>query len=158
MAGAENLNTLTDEELVARVLEDQDVFVYIVERYQVKLMRFIRRITSVSTESAEDLLQEIFLKIYQNLNAFDPDLKFSSWAYRIARNHVISHHRKISRRPEVLLKDETAQMLASKLEVEKEVDAVLHAEHVAEVLAELKPKYKDLLLLKFLEEKAYNEI
>lgn len=40
----------------------------------------------------EDLLQEIFLKVYLNLNDFDPDLKFSSWIYAIARNQVVSQH------------------------------------------------------------------
>lgn len=152
------LDNLTDEQLIDHILKDSDAFGYIVERYTDKLMRFIRRISGVSTEQAEDLLQEIFLKIYQNLNAFDPELKFSSWAYRIARNHTISHHRKKVRRPEVHLKDETAAKLASDLKIEHEVDKNIEAERINQVLSDMKPKYREIIILKFLEEKDYNEI
>lgn len=152
------LANLTDEQLIVHILDDRQIFAYIVERYQDKLMRFIRRISGVSREQAEDLLQEIFLKAYQNLNSFDTDLKFSSWIYRIARNHVISHHRKVVRRPEVLLKEETANKLASDLEIEHEVDAGIEAERINQVLSDMKPKYREILILKFLEEKDYNEI
>jgi len=152
------LQKLSDEQLIKHILKDSEIFGVIVDRYTDKLMRFIRRISGVSTEQAEDLLQDIFLKMYQNLNSFDTELKFSSWAYRIARNHTISYHRKKSRQPEYELKDETAAKLASDLKIEHEVDKKIEAERINQVLSDMKPKYRDIIILKFLEEKDYNEI
>ena len=86
--------TKTDAELVALTLKDQEVFLHLVNRYQDKLFRYIRRITGVSMECAEDILQEAFIKIYRNLNDFDPDLSFSSWVYRITHNEALNHLKK----------------------------------------------------------------
>lgn len=99
----------------------------IINRYKGKLYNYIRRITNVRDEDAEDLLQDVFLKVYLNLNDFDTDLKFSSWIYAIAHNQVISQHRKISVRAEghsTNLEDESARKLASNINIEKEVDNI----------------------------------
>jgi len=152
-----DFESLTDEELVPHILTNRDSFRYIVERYQDKLYRFIRRISGRSDEEIEDILQEVFIKMYQNLNNFDTDLKFSSWAYRIARNHTISHHRKKSNQT-LLLEAEMAAKLVSGLDVHGEVMNQLEAEEVNEIIAKLKPNYRDILVLKFLEEKDYREI
>ncbi|PIU78076.1 MAG: hypothetical protein COS72_03485, partial [Candidatus Moranbacteria bacterium CG06_land_8_20_14_3_00_43_56] len=102
MLDKENCGEKTDEELVALTLKNQDFFSCIVERYEAKLTRYIRRISAATQEDAEDLLQEIFVKVYRNLYGFDPSLKFSSWIYRIAHNQVISQWRKTKSRPQVL--------------------------------------------------------
>jgi RNA polymerase sigma-70 factor, ECF subfamily len=52
------------------------------------------RITNVDLEDAENLLQEVFIKVYKNINEYNYDLQFSSWIYRIAHNITIDHHRK----------------------------------------------------------------
>ena len=98
MLDKNDCNEKNDEELVALALKNQDFFACLVERYEPKLMRYVRRISAATQEDAEDLLQEIFVKVYRNLNDFDPDLKFSSWIYRIAHNQVISYWRKTARR------------------------------------------------------------
>jgi RNA polymerase sigma factor (sigma-70 family) len=95
--------SLSDEDLIILTLENANHFSYIVERYQAKLLFYICRISGVSHEDAEDMLQEIFLKMYSNMNSFTPGLKFSSWVYRIAHNHVISSFRKKKRGPRVSL-------------------------------------------------------
>ncbi len=83
----------TDIELVRLTLTNQENFLYLVNRYDKKLLKFIQRISGLRLEDAEDLLQEVFIKVYQNLNDFDQDLKFSSWIYRIARNQAICYYR-----------------------------------------------------------------
>ena len=88
---SEDLREKTDEELVALALKDPQVYASIMERYEEKLLRYIMRISVNSKEDAEDVLQDVFLSAYKNLNDFDQDLKFSSWIYRIAHNKVISH-------------------------------------------------------------------
>jgi len=60
----------TDEELIPLILKNEDSFLYIMQRYQEKLLRYIQRISGLPKEDTEDLMQDVFLKVYQNLNDF----------------------------------------------------------------------------------------
>ena len=156
-----NFNDITDEELVPLILQDQENFLYLVRRYEEKLTRYIRRISGLDKEDIEDLLQEVFIKVYQNLNDFDTSLKFSSWIYRITHNHVISNFRKSKARPVTISIDEEteiARRIASGIDILKEVDQGLQKKVVVDVLKKMDKNYKEVLILKFLEEKDYNEI
>jgi len=161
MLDFEQARELTDEELVVLTLENQENFLFLINRYKIKLFNFIRRITNVADEDAEDILQDVFLKVYLNLNGFDHDLKFSSWVYSIARNQVISSHRKLKARAEGYsqpLDDEIARKLISDLDMKKNMDAEILKSSIQNVLDELNEKYREVLVLKFLEEKSYQEI
>ena len=151
----------TDEELAKLATEDQTYFLCIINRYQEKLFYYIRRISNVSIEEAEDILQDVFIKVYKNLNDFDVDLKFSSWIYRITHNQVISNFRKIQARPQnagVDLNDDSYLKLASNLDIEYEVNNKLLKKNIYQILNSMDKKYKDVLVLKFFEEKDYKEI
>ena len=91
---------LTDEEIVVKTLQDKQFFGEIVDRYEAKLTRYIARLGVRNPEDQLDVLQEIFLKVYKNLNGFDRSLQFSSWIYRISHNEAISWYRKKNVRPE----------------------------------------------------------
>ena len=161
MINLADTESMTDEEMVTLALKNQDNFALIINRYKSKLFNYIRRITNIRDEDAEDLLQDIFLKVYLNLNDFDTDLKFSSWIYAIAHNQVICNHRRLSSRAEghgVPLEDESARKIISSFNVEKELDASFVKDNVSKVLNSLPEKYRDILVLKFLEEKNYQEI
>jgi RNA polymerase sigma-70 factor (ECF subfamily) len=161
MPSLSEFDNLSDEEIVNLTLKNQDNFTYLINRYQDKLFNYIRRITNVRDEDAQDLLQDIFLKIYLNLNDFDNSLKFSSWVYAISRNQVISNHRKLQARAEghsVPLEDESAKKIISGFNIEKELDANYLKDNVFKVLDVLDEKYRDILILKFIEEKNYQEI
>ncbi|MFH0776471.1 MAG: sigma-70 family RNA polymerase sigma factor [Patescibacteria group bacterium] len=151
---------LSDVELVQRALADPDDYAKLVERYERPLLRYLLRISNISREEGEDLLQNVFLKAYQNLRDFDPDLKFSSWIYRIAHNEAISAWRKKSARAEEvnLENAEAAQLLQSTLDIPAATDEKLLAEFVRSILAKLDPKYREVLVLRFLESKDYSEI
>ena len=156
-----NLEELTDEDLVLLTLENANNFSYLVERYQRKLLYYIRRISGVSNEEAEDMLQEIFVKMYTNLNSFDISLKFSSWAYRIAHNHVISSFRKKKARPEGVSFDADESLVAklvSKLDLEVELDNQFLHEHISSLFDKLDVKYREVMVLKYFDEKSYEEI
>jgi len=124
-------------------------------------MRYIRRITNINFEDAEDLLQEIFIKVYTNLNDFDPKLKFSSWIYRIAHNEVISNFRKLKVRPEKINSEINKDMLEkikSDQNIEKEIDQKILKEKLNRLIDQLNVKYKEVIILKYLEDKTYEEI
>lgn len=151
----------TDEEIVKMTLLDQECFLHIIQRYKEKLFRYIMRISNLDPEGAEDVLQEVFMKVYQNLNDFDDSLKFSSWIYRITHNQVISNFRKIKARPQKAgfdLEDDVVKNIASEMDLAGDLDAKILQEKIAEVLNVMNIKYKEALILKFLEEKSYNEI
>ncbi|MBU0597627.1 RNA polymerase sigma factor, partial [Patescibacteria group bacterium] len=131
------------------------------QRYEAKLSRYIYRISSSSQEDIEDLLQETFLTVYRNLNDFDHKLKFSSWIYRITHNKVISHYRKSKARAQLISGEEGDKFL-SMIKDDQEVDQIVNDKITGEVLAKLfrkiDVKYKEVLVLRYLEEKDYHEI
>ena len=151
----------TDEELVGLILENQDFFVYIIERYESKLKRYINRISSPGADELEDILQEIFIKVYKNLNGFDQELKFSSWIYRIAHNEAINHFRHQKARPQTInleWNENFINQISSDLDLAKETDQELLKKQTGEILNKMDIKYREVLTLKFLEEKDYKEI
>lgn len=164
MAPAEEINDLadkTDNQLVELTLANQDNFLYLMKRYEGKLLSYILRISNIDRDEAEDVLQDVFIKTYKNLNNFDPDLKFSSWIYRITHNQVISNYRKIQARPQKYtfdVDDKILNNIASDFDIVKAVDITLLRHNVSEILNNLDEKFREVLILRFLEQKDYREI
>ena len=154
----------TDQELVALSLKDDKYFEFIIERYEQKLSRYILRIYSLCKESVEDVLQEVFIKLYQNLNDFDDQYSFSSWIYRITHNVLISHLRKMDQK-HVLISidnDDSAKKLVDSLpadiDLEKEFVRKDTVVNLAKALGKIPDKYREVLVLYYFEEKSYKEI
>jgi RNA polymerase sigma-70 factor (ECF subfamily) len=151
----------TDEELVALTLKDKENYRYLMERYEKKLMRYIMRISGIKREDAEDVLQESFIKAYQKINDFDFSYKFSSWIYRIAHNETFTHLRRKKSRPKVIDSEFSSIIIDSlrdDLNVEKEIDKKYLAKHLSEIMSVISEKYRIVLVLKYLEDKDYQEI
>jgi len=152
---------LTDEELVALSIQNKLFFGELVTRYERKLGAYIYRIGSLPQEDIEDLLQNIFLRVYQNLNAFNQDLQFSSWIYRIAHNETMAFFRKRSVRPHGhlhTLSDEEMANLASELNITKDIEARDDATVLHTCIQKLPQQYRDIVVLKFFEHKSYDEL
>jgi RNA polymerase sigma-70 factor (ECF subfamily) len=159
----DNLNSAkTDEELVRLTLKDKEEYQYLLKRYQDKLMRYIMRITRTSRENAKDILQQVFIKTYVNLNDFDPSLKFSSWIYRIAHNEAVSFLRKNSRQPvsaEFDIDKTLIRTVRQDLEIQKDVDQKFFLEKIQKIIDGFKNKdYRNVLILRYFEDKDYQEI
>ncbi len=156
---------MTDEELVEHSLTNEDAFYSLIKRYEPVLLRYIHRMTSVNREEAEDILQDIFIKLYRNLNGFDTALKFSSWVYRIAHNEIISQYRK-KKQAQYSIEldagdDESRSLLnflSDTMSVESEYIDKEKANLVGAVLESLAPKYRDVLVLRYFEDLSYDEI
>ncbi|MBI4789032.1 MAG: sigma-70 family RNA polymerase sigma factor [Chloroflexi bacterium] len=88
---------LTDEEIARRVQHgDDQAFGILMRRYEQKSTRFGSRFLS-SHEDVKDILQEIFIKAFVNIQSFDANQKFSAWLYRIAHNQFVDQLKKKSR-------------------------------------------------------------
>jgi RNA polymerase sigma-70 factor (ECF subfamily) len=116
------------------------------------------RISKFRREDASDILQDVFVKTYYNLNDFNSDLKFSSWVYRIAHNQTVSEIRKKSVRLTVPFEKEDIDRFEDAFDVSKEVDNSLDREMIDRALSKLDEKYREVLVLRFLDEKDYVEI
>lgn len=162
METMESLSSCTDTEIVARTLIDTSVFAEIVLRYEAKLTRYIRRLGVQNVEDQQDVLQEIFIKVYKNLNGFDTSLSFSSWIYRIAHNEAISFYRKKNVRPEGHQIADSEEVLgwlvADSQSPERMFDTAVSAAILTKALGTLESKYRDPVLLRYFEHKEYEEI
>jgi RNA polymerase sigma-70 factor, ECF subfamily len=99
MAGAEGY---TDAEVMLRVKAgDQSAFDYLVQKYRRPLVSFMYRMAR-NTAAAEDLAQEVFLRVYRSRATYEASAKFTTWLYRIATNLAVNHARDTRHeRPEV---------------------------------------------------------
>jgi RNA polymerase sigma-70 factor (ECF subfamily) len=151
----------TDRDLVVDTLADRNAYVGIVDRYQPKLKRYITRLGCRDDESIKDILQDVFIKVYINLNDYDSSLSFNAWIYRIAHNETISSFRKQKIRPKVFeLEDDLFlfENIIDDTDISAELDLKLLQMSVRTALADVNEKYRDVLVLRFLEDKSYDEI
>ncbi|HYW31940.1 MAG TPA: sigma-70 family RNA polymerase sigma factor, partial [Gemmatimonas sp.] len=82
----EHLRTLDDGEVVSAFLAGEErAFEELVDRYQGRLLNFVYR-TIGDRDRAEDLVQEVFIRVYRHIGRFDRSKKFSTWIYTIASN------------------------------------------------------------------------
>jgi len=150
----------TDEQIVVLTLKNQDYYLCLMKRYEDKLLNYILKISNLSREDGEDILQEAFIKAYQNLNDFDLNFKFSNWIYSIAHNTTISAFRKKKVRPQTISWEnkDLNNLLKSTLDAENTSLQKLTYKHILKIINQLPLKYKDVLILKFVEGKDYQEI
>ncbi len=160
-----NCEKNTDKEIVKKISSwDTEAFYCIVEKYENKLFKYILRITNIPTEEIENLLQEIFIKIYKNINNYDEKLSFSSRIYRIAHNTAIDNYRKNKNKINISLETDDEdylnliEMIDSGVDIEGSLKNKQLIEKIVFILNSLDKKYRDVLVLKFLEEKKYDEI
>lgn len=98
----EKLRQVEDSAVVSAFLAGEErAFQELVDRYQTRLLNFIYR-TIGDRERAEDLVQEVFIRVYRHLHRFDRSKKFSTWIYTIASNLAKNELRNRSRNPLVL--------------------------------------------------------
>lgn len=150
-----------DGALVREALRDRDRFALIVRRYAPPLSRYLGRLLGASTQSTEDVLQDVFIKVYLNLNDYDQTRPFSPWIYRIAHNEAMSFLRRRRREPYTIAGDEGKLLLERVLDgfdVHDFIDQSRLDNAVRAALGDLDSKYRGALVLRFLEDKSYREI
>ncbi len=150
----------TDEELARRVQSrDPEIFGELVERYEAKLLRYARKFLS-DPDDAKDIVHDIFIKTYENIQSFDVSRRFSPWVYRIAHNEFVNAlKRRASTRTvfhfdiDTLFPHLAAPDTADSGALERDLRSTLNAH-----LAHLPPKYREPLILYYLESMDYKEI
>ncbi len=151
--------TQSDEEIVAQVQRgDADSFGELMNRYESKLLRYGSRFLG-REDDVRDVVQDVFVRTYQNIQSFDLKQKFSPWMYRIAHNAFANELRRKSRSPKILpdfeiLLGHTPSEESSDSESERASLVRL----VEQGLTSIPPTFREILLLYFMEELSYKEI
>lgn len=105
---------MDDREIIGRVRGGEvDAYALLVEKYHRNLLRFIYRLVG-DAHLAEDLGQEVFLKVYRQLPRFDTGrgTPFAAWLYTVARNQCLSELRRRGRQPVTLTEEQQLAQLA----------------------------------------------
>jgi len=150
----------TDVQLVSLSMENQEYYYCLMKRYEIPLMNYVRKLSGMNRPDAEDVLQEIFILTYQNLNDYDRQFKFSSWIYRIAHNQTVSVLRKKTKNSQDISWEEhdLEQLVHSDVDIEQGFLQKMGFHDLLQIIDLLPLKYKEVLLLKFVEGKDYQEI
>lgn len=154
------IDTTSDEQLVHQIrTTDKELFRYLIRRYKKKLYRYINSLVYHAGLDIEDILQEVFIKAFINLHAFDTKKKFSSWLYRIAHNTVIdtfrkkNHHQKEDLEEEKFLGENNY-----KQHMEQTIDTAFLRKKLTKYLQAIPNTYREVLVLFYFEELSYEEI
>jgi RNA polymerase sigma-70 factor (ECF subfamily) len=159
--------TESDSDVVAAYLAgDRRAFDTLVDRYQRRLLNFVYR-TIGDRERAEDLVQEVFIRVHRHLHRFDQSKKFSTWIYTIASNLAKNELRNRSRNPLVLFqtirKDQDGDQRPLQFEdAHSRPDDLFRKRHLREMVgwavAQLPEHHRIVFVLRELEGKTYEEI
>ncbi len=157
----ENILEKSDADLVSLSLENSEFYGFLIQRYQERLKRYILRIAGGVYNDVDDILQDVFIKVYKNLNGYNPKLKFSSWIYRITHNETISFLRKINRKPTTYNFEIDAvkvKTIEEDLTLDQKLDNAKVKENLLRIINNLDKKYQDVVMLRYTEDKDYQEI
>jgi RNA polymerase sigma-70 factor (ECF subfamily) len=163
----EALKSMEDSAVVEAFLGGEyRAFEELVNRYHVRLINFVYR-TIGDREKAEDLAQEVFVRVYRHIHRFDRGKKFSTWVYTIASNLAKNELRNRSRNPLVLFQaikknwDDEDRPLQFEDSASRP-DDLYRKRHLREVVeasvARLPEHHRQVFVLRELEGKSYEEI
>lgn len=154
----------SDTDLVAKAAAGDGVcFDQLVERYHRQIANFVFRMVG-NYETALDLTQEVFIKVYGSLGRYNPEFKFSTWIYKIASNTAIDFLRKQSVAVTSLYQvggdDEEFELpIPSKgPSPERALERSERSAQIEEAISKLPPRYRELIVLRHVSELSYDEI
>ncbi len=150
---------LTDEEIVRLVQSGKvGLFGELAQRYEAKLMRYARKFLNI-TEDIEDVVQEVFIKAYQNIKSFNTDKKFSPWIYRIAHNEFVNALKK-NKKIKIFSWFDLDVFLPHN--ITKDIADHRNNQEVREIIDKhlngLELKYREIIILYYFENLSYKEI
>lgn len=153
-------NTVTEEELLCKAPHDPEAFGRLIEMYHEPLLRYVGRISFFRPEDREDILQNAYIKAYKNIHRFDQSMKFSTWLYHIVRNTTIDEIRKQAVRPKLysILDEDIPNIFVADENVSMDMWRQEDKEKIRKAISELPEIYREILTLRYVEDKSYEEI
>ncbi|HDZ85415.1 MAG TPA: RNA polymerase sigma factor [Candidatus Moranbacteria bacterium] len=159
----EKIRQASDNAIIEMVQKGMsDSFREIEKRYQKKLFVYVYHLLG-NKEETEDILQNVFVKTFNNIDRFDIKRKFSSWIYRIAHNESVNYLKRKSKRRLVSWEDVSTSKdkLETSSDEESPDDLWLKKElrrDVQDALDKIPQKYREVLVLRYFLNKTYDEM
>jgi len=159
------LNEWTDEELIAEFQRDNETaFTILVSRHKDALTNFAFRFLN-DWDDCNDVVQETFVRVFRNKHSYEPIAKFSTWLYTIASNLAKTHLRKRKLRRLVTFgsgrtreSDFVLELQDESSRADKRVESSIIQDLVGRALASLPTKYREVIVLRDVQELSYEEI
>lgn len=153
------MEQLTDEQYIEQIRQgDQEAYRHLVERHKSYILTLIYRMVE-QRETAEDLAQEVFIKLYRSLESYRGDAKFTTWLYRLTVNLVTDYRRSQRRKPYEALLDKVKGWFADhREEPEQKTLQNEERETLQKLLSSLPDKYRMILYLYHYKQLSYQEI
>lgn len=160
----ENIKTLTDVELIAKAIGGrEDGFEELVRRYQRPITGYVYRMLN-NYDASLDVTQEVFIKVYNSLERYSSEYKFSTWLYRIAHNAAIDYMRRNCHVNQQSIEAENAdgsyqmQIESSQPNPEQMRERSEWRAEIESVVRCLPTVYRELILLRHTQDLSYDEI
>lgn len=149
---------LSDEEVAKSVQRgDTEMFGILVDRFESKLSRYGRKFLA-RQEDIEDIVQDVFVSTYQNMQSFDTSQRFSPWIYRIAHNAFVNGLRRKDRAPLLVDFDTLISHAVYDDPAESEREQKDMRTLIDRGMENLTPNYREVLVLHYFEEMSYKDI
>jgi len=159
----ENIKSLTDGELIQTAIRGrEDGFEELVRRYQRPITGYIYRMLN-NYDASLDVTQEVFIKVYNSLERYSSEYKFSTWLYRIAHNAAIDYMRRNSVNQQSLETENAdgtyqLQIESPQPNPEQERERSEWRREIETVVKCLPQVYRELILLRHAQDLSYDEI
>jgi RNA polymerase sigma-70 factor (ECF subfamily) len=153
----------SDAELVSAAASGAEAsFEELVRRYQRPIVSYVYRMLG-EYEASLDVTQEVFIKVYNSLDRYSCDYKFSTWVYRIAHNAAIDHLRRNPVNPQSIETETSDGAYQIQIESphptpEQERERSEWRTEIEAVVKKLPAAYKELILLRHSRDLSYDEI
>jgi RNA polymerase sigma-70 factor, ECF subfamily len=155
--------SVADRDLVATAVSGvEGSFEELVRRYQRPISAYVYRMVG-NYESALDLTQEIFIKVYSSLERYRAEFKFSTWIYKIAHNAAVDHLRRTATREQSLVVGAEGDQFdlpieSGRLSPEQESEQRERRIEIETVVRALPANYRELVILRHSQDLSYEEI
>ena len=159
----DNLSAVNDSELVSQARDgDRRAFDELFGRYQESIRQMYLQRTGGNEPDSNDMLQNTFIKVYLNLDRYNPEYTFCQWIFTIARTTFIDYTR---RKREFMVSIDASDnfsnvcMPASQQPTpEERMIITQHSRELNTILDNMAPRYRDVIILRFFNEYSYDEI
>lgn len=154
-----DVNAETDAALVGRAQSDDGAaFEVLVHRYSSRIYALVGSMLRDRAE-IEDVVQDVFFKVYRKLPAFEGKSSFYTWLYRVALNTATDHLKRRRNDRARMVEDFAAVDVEAPVQApEIGIDGDELRRHLADAISSLPRKYRDILVLREYEERTYEEI
>lgn len=149
----------SDQQLIAKALQGSlQAWEVLVRRHEARIYNFCLRLTG-DADDAMDLMQEVFLGIYNNLGSFRGEAQFSSWVFRIAHNKAVDLVRRRRASPVVDLDEELLpEPVSAKHGPAEQFQVAQHNQRIQRMLQQLNMEQRRVVELKVYQTMTFDEI